>query len=57
MLLTNQNQRLCIPGERLFALDEGYAAGHGCYEIHGFVHAALAGVIQVTLNKQQVRRF
>lgn len=54
MLLANQNQRLCVPGEALYPVDEGYAAGHGCYEIHDYVHAALTGIVKVTTSKHQV---
>ncbi|CAD5228968.1 unnamed protein product [Bursaphelenchus okinawaensis] len=42
--------KYCVPGDRLFSIDEGYSAGNGCYEIYGYVHAALVGKVKVSVQ-------
>lgn len=52
-----KSDRICVPGELLYPVDEGYVAGNGCYEIYGCVHSGLAGVVRISSKKNQVGFF
>lgn len=43
-----RNERICVPGEYLFNVDEGYTPGNGVYSIHGRIHSGLAGVVSTS---------
>ncbi|CAD5234859.1 unnamed protein product [Bursaphelenchus xylophilus] len=45
---TGLSNNLCVPGDRLFPIEDGYSAGNGCYEIYGYIHAALVGKVKVS---------
>lgn len=47
----DSNDRVCVPGELLYSVDEGYAPGNGTYEIHGKIRSGLAGAVFVTSSK------
>lgn len=49
-----QPSDLCVPGDRLFAVEDGYCAGNGCYEIYGHVNASLVGRVKVLEKKLPV---
>ncbi|KAI6191553.1 hypothetical protein M3Y97_00240600 [Aphelenchoides bicaudatus] len=44
---SSKKEQVCVPGEFLFTVEEGYSPGNGSYEIHGSIHASLSGVVTV----------
>ncbi|KAI1724504.1 exosome complex component CSL4 [Ditylenchus destructor] len=44
---SDQSERRCVPGDKLFDSSEDYNAGNGCYEYHGSIYACLAGFVHV----------
>lgn len=47
-------EKSIVPGTRLYPISEGYRAGLGCYEIHGFVFSSLTGYTYVYDSKDAV---
>lgn len=46
--LGSRNERICVPGEFLFNVDDGFVPGNGAYSIHGRIHSGLAGVVSIS---------
>lgn len=44
---TNENDKTCIPGEKLFRIQKCFKAGNGCYELDDFIVASLSGFVRV----------
>lgn len=54
---STSEHKTCVPGDRLFPTSEGYRAGAGCYEVHGFIFASLVGFVHVFDSKDPVGYF
>lgn len=44
----NQQNLICVPGQRLCLSDENTVTGQGTYERQGYIYSMLAGVVLVT---------
>lgn len=51
---TNQKDKTCIPGEKIFCIKDGYRAGNGCYELNDNIYASLAGFVYVFTSENSV---
>uniref|UniRef100_A0A915N5R7 Exosome complex component CSL4 C-terminal domain-containing protein n=1 Tax=Meloidogyne javanica TaxID=6303 RepID=A0A915N5R7_MELJA len=45
--------KVCIPGDKLFSVSDGYRAGNGCFEFYGILVASLTGYVNVSIVKDQ----
>lgn len=51
---SNDPSEAVIPGTKIYPLSEGYRAGLGCYEVHGFVFSSLSGYVHSYDSKDAV---
>jgi hypothetical protein len=47
------NKYICVPGQRLCAINENTIGGNGTFERLGYLHANISGVVKVK-NEEQV---
>ncbi|KAF7638850.1 EXOSC1 domain-containing protein [Meloidogyne graminicola] len=49
----NATKKVCIPGDKLFDVADGYRAGNGCFEFYGKLLSSLTGYVHVSTLKDQ----
>ncbi|KAL7069883.1 hypothetical protein ACQ4LE_010882 [Meloidogyne hapla] len=47
------SKKVCIPGDKLFNVADGYRAGNGCFEFYGTLIASLTGFVHISTVKDQ----
>lgn len=46
--MSESNQLICVPGQRLCLSDDSTVSGEGTYDRHGYIYSLLSGVVKIS---------
>jgi len=45
--MTEEDQRIVVPGVRICAAEDDYISGFGTYSLHGYIYSSLVGILRL----------